>query len=263
MKLKEIRILVFLLILPALLFAQEDLLTGQKTTPYDLLSSYYNQDFKPFQKGNFYVGLAFSVTDKNLTNTNYLIQQVVEGDRLDYNVLLKGGYYTGDYGMAIINFNYFQDRFGGTVFQDPDTVQSNTLKRGFAVSPGFRSSVPLTPNERLSFFTEFGFTLGGNSSLTRDIRNIDEMNKTHKKEFIFGVGLSPGITFFAMENFAFEVQLNNVLGYKLNVARSSVNEGPESKQVRQNVDFRINLLSLDLGLAYYFGAKKNRKGAGK
>ncbi|WP_372649027.1 hypothetical protein [Draconibacterium sp.] len=264
MKMKNIPILAFLLIWPAFLFAQEDSLeVEKKTTPYDLLSSYYNQDFKPFQKGNFYVGLAFSITDKNLTNTNYLVQQVVEGNRLDYDLLLKGGYYTGDYGMAIINFNYFQNRFGGTVFQDPDTVLSNTLTRGFAVSPGFRSSVPLTPNERLSFFTEVGFTLGGSSSLTRDVRNIDEIIKKHKKEFTFGVGLSPGITFFAMENFAFEVQLNNVLGYQLNVARSSVNDGPESKQVRQNVDFRINLLSLDLGLAYYFGADKNRRGASK
>ncbi|MDX8337931.1 hypothetical protein SLH46_01975 [Draconibacterium sp. IB214405] len=264
MKMKNIRILVVLLILPVYLFAQEDSLKiDQKLTPYDLLSNYYIENFHPFQKGNFYVGLAFSVTDKNLTNTNYLIQKVVEGDRLDYDLLLKGGYYTGDYGMVIINLNYFQNRFGGSVFQDPDTVQSNTLSRGFAVSPGFRSSVPLTQTERLSFFTEFGFTLGGSNSLTRNVKNIDEVEKKFKKEFNFGVGLSPGITFFAMENFAFEVQLNNVLGYELNVAKSSTNEGPESKQVRQNVDFNINLLSLELGLAYYFGAGKNRKEAAR
>ena len=58
-----------------------------------------------------------------------------------------------------------------------------------------------------------------------------------------------------MENFALEVQLN-VLGYDLKVAEKSTNNGPKSKEVRQNVDFNINLLSLQLGLAYYFGAKK-------
>jgi hypothetical protein len=262
MKLKNISIIILLLILPTYLFAQEDSLTVvQKTTPYDLLSSYYSDNFKPFQKGNFYAGLAFSVTDKRITNTNYLIQEVVDGERLDYNILLKAGYYTGDYGMAIINVNYQQNRFDGVVLQDPDTVNSQTLKRGFSVSPGFRSSVPLTPNERLSFYSEIGFTLGGSSSLTRDIRNIDEINRTYKTEFLFGLGLSPGVTFFAMENFAFEVQLKNVLGYEIKVAKSSTNDGPESKQMRQNVDFNINLLSLELGLAYYFGADKNRKGA--
>jgi len=260
MKWLKFPLLAFLISLPASLFAQEDsLLVQDKITPYELLSSYYTDNFQPFKKGNFYVGLAFSITDKNLTNTNYLIQQVVEGDRLDYDILLKGGYYTGDYGMAILNINYYQDRFGGTVFQDPDTVQSNTLKRGFAIRPGFRSNVPLTKTERLSFFTEVGFSFGGSSALTRNIQNLDEVEKVYKKEFDFGVGLSPGITFFAMENFAFEVQLNNVLGYKLNVAKSNTNDGPESKQVRQNVDFNINLLSLELGLAYYFGANKNTK----
>ena len=253
-------IVIFLMVLSTSLFAQEDsLLINEKVTPYDLLSSYYSDNFQPFKKGNFYVGLAFSITDKKLTNTNYLIQQVVDGERLDYDILLKGGYYTGDYGMVILNFNYYQNQFEGTVFQDPDTVQSNTLKRGFAIRPGFRSSVPLTRTERLSFFTEIGFSLGGSSSLTRNIKNIDEVDKIYSTEFNFGVGLSPGITFFAMENFAFEVQLNNVLGYKLNVANSSKNNGPESRQVRQNVDFNINLLSLELGLAYYFGANKNTK----
>jgi hypothetical protein len=69
------------------------------------------------------------------------------------------------------------------------------------------------------------------------------------------VGLSPGITFFAMENFAFEVQLN-VLGYELNASDKTVNGTDESRVVRQNVDFNIDLLSLDLGLAYYFGGRK-------
>ena len=260
MKLTGNILLVFLFLVSVSAFAQQDSLSvHQKVTPYDLLSNYYSNNFHPFKKGNFYAGLAFSITDKKLINTNYLIQQVVDGDRLDYNILLKGGYYTGDYGMAILNVNYYQDRFGGTVFQDPDTVQSNTLKRGFAIRPGFRSSVPLTRTERLSFFTEIGFSLGGSSALTRNIKNLDEVEKIYKTEFDFGVGLSPGITFFAMENFAFEVQLNNVLGYKLNVAKSSTNDGPESKQIRQNVDFNINLFSLELGLAYYFGASKNTK----
>ncbi|WP_347839212.1 hypothetical protein [uncultured Draconibacterium sp.] len=254
-------LLTLLFLFPFCLSAQQDsLTTTTKTTPYDLLSSYYSDGFHPFQKGNFYAGLAFSVTDKRLTNTNYLIQEVVNGERLDFDILLKAGYFTGNYGMVILNLNYYQNEFEGIVFQDPDTVQSNTLKRGFAVSPGFRSCVPLTKNERLSFFNEVGFTFGGSSSLTRNVKYVDVIDKTYKTEFIFGLGLSPGITFFAMENFAFEVQVNNVLGYRLNVTKSTTNDGPESKQVRQNVDFNINLLSLELGLAYYFGSNKNGKG---
>ena len=41
------------------------------------------------------------------------------------------------------------------------SIHYTKLYEGFAVSPGFRSSVPLTKTERLSFFTELGFTIGG------------------------------------------------------------------------------------------------------
>jgi hypothetical protein len=84
--------------------------------------------------------------------------------------------------------------------------------------PTFRSSVPLTDNERLSFFTEVGLTFGFGNSLKRTIKNLDEVDKVYSTDFNFRIGISPGITFFAMESFAFEIQLN-VLGYELQVER--------------------------------------------
>jgi len=98
-------------------------------------------------------------------------------------------------------------------------------------------------------------TFGFGNSLRRTTKNLDEVDKTYSSDFNFRVGISPGITFFAMESFAFEIQLN-VLGYELQVDDQSVNEGEESREIRQNVDFNIDILSLQLGLAYYFGSKK-------
>ncbi|WP_167608244.1 hypothetical protein [Maribellus sediminis] len=111
-----------------------------KNTPYELLSSYYSEHFHPFKKGNFYTGLAFSVTDNKMTHTDYLVQKVVDGDKQNFDILVKGGYYTGDYGMALINVQYFQDKFEGIVFRAPDTLQSSSITRGFAVTPSFRES---------------------------------------------------------------------------------------------------------------------------
>lgn len=241
------------------LYAQQDTLKiEEKVTPYDLISGYYLDNFKPFQKGNFYSGIAFSLTDENLMNSTYLFQQVVEGNRLDYDLQLKGGYFFHDYTMVVLNLNYYQKRFEGTVFEDPDTLQSKTLTRGFALSPSLRGMMPLTRNERLNFYTELGFRIGGNSSLTQKVKNIDEIDRVHKKEINFGVGISPGVTFFALENFALEVKLRDALGYSLTVAEKSTNGGPKSQEITQDVDFRINILALELGLAYYIGAKKIR-----
>lgn len=237
-----------------LLWAQEQKKKDYHT-PYELMSSYYNQDFRPFKKKNVFVGLSFSLEDRQSTNTSGLIENIIDGDRLNYDILLKGGYYTGNYGMVGLSFSYYQNRFIGEVFRDPDTLQSNTITRGYELTPNFRSSVPLTNNERLSFFTEIGITFGIGNTLQRNTKNADEVNKIYSTDYRFRIGLSPGITFFAMESFAFEVQLN-VLGYELTVRDKQVNEDEPSQEIRQNVDFNIDLLSLQLGLAYYFGSKR-------
>lgn len=260
MKKTIVKLLLLLVVIasPSILLGQEEEeAQNKKYTPYELLSSYYESHFNPFKKSNFYLGLAFSVEDKKLENTDYLVKEVIDGDKNNFDIELKGGYYIGDYTMVGITFDYYQNKFTGDVFQSPDTIKANTITRGFSVTPNIRPSFPLTANERLSFYTEIGLTYGHSTSLDRDITNLDEITKTYEKVNNFKVGISPGVTFFAMENFAFEVKLD-VLGYSMEIKDKEENNIDHSRQVRHNVDFNLNLLSLDMGLAYYFGAGKKR-----
>jgi hypothetical protein len=153
------------------------------------------------------------------------------------------------------NFTYGANKFTGQVFRDPDTLQSNSLSRYYDFTPNIRPSIPLTSNERLSFFIEIGLTFGYNTALTRNIKKVDEVNTKYTEGFHFRAGLSPGVTFFAFESFAFEVQLD-VLGYDLQIEQQSINNGTESREINQRIDANVNILSLKLGLAYYFGSKK-------
>jgi hypothetical protein len=226
-------------------------------TPYELMSSYYSEGFKPFRKGNAYTGLSFSLTDKQLTNTEKIFGQVINGDDLNYNLLFKGGYYLGDYFMVGFNFNYYQKKITGEVFVDPDSIQANSITRGYGFAPNIRSSIPLTANERFSFFVALGLNFGVANTLDRNITNLDEISETYSTEYTFGAGISPGVTFFAMENFAFEVQLN-VLGYNLQVTDTKIDGQEDAKDVRHNVNFSIDILSLELGLAYYIGSGKQK-----
>ncbi|RXP64543.1 hypothetical protein EC396_00785 [Lutibacter sp. HS1-25] len=235
-------------------FAQKE----EKPSPYEFLSTYYNQDFSPFAKRNVYLGLAFSLDSKNIENTDYLVQQVLDGDRVNFNVSLKGGYYLGDYAMVGLDLEYFEKKFEGNIFKSPDSLYSNSITRGFEITPNFRSSIPLTKNERFSFFAQLGVTYGRGNTLVRNIKNIDEVDKTYATDYNLRLGLSPGVTFFVMENFCFEVQLD-VLGYELSVSKSTDNNEPPSRQVRQQVDLSIDVLSLHLGLGYYFGSKMHKK----
>ncbi|MBE0639378.1 MAG: DUF481 domain-containing protein [Bacteroidales bacterium] len=251
---KIISILVFAVIFPGVMIAQNEN-TDENYTAYDLMSEYYNDGFNPFKKKNIYIGLSFSLQDLQQENTTGFFQNVVDGQSLDYNLELKSGYYISDYTMVGFNFSYEHDKFEGTVFRDPDTLQSNSMSRSFDFTPNIRPSFPLTKNERLSFFVETGLTFGYTSALTRNVKKDDEVNTQYTEGFHFRAGISPGITFFAMESFAFQVQLN-LIGYDLAVLQQSTNNGPESRRVDQKVDAKIDLLSLNLGLSYYFGSKK-------
>ncbi|WP_027136700.1 hypothetical protein [Gaetbulibacter saemankumensis] len=227
-------------------------------TPYELLSGYYNEDFQPFKKRNIYIGFAMSLEDKKVENTDEIIQKILNGERANFDLHLKGGYFIGNYAMAGLNINYHQNKFTGDILRDSDTINSHSITRGFALTPFIRSAVPLTSNERLSFFTEFGITFGRSNTLTRDIQNMDEITKKYETDYKFRIGLSPGVTFFAMENFALEVGID-VLGYELNTAQTTINDTEKSRETRNNIDFEINILSLQLGLAYYIGAEKSKK----
>lgn len=221
-------------------------------TPYELLSSYYNgDDFNPFEKKNWYVGLAFSLKDKQRTNTQGLIQKTLDGQDLDYDILVKGGYFIADYSKVGIDFNYYQSKSIGLVYQEPDTIQANSLTRGFALTPNIRSAIPLTESERLSFFVEFGIILGRAQTVTRNTKNIDDVSKLTSTKYDIGMGVGAGVTFFAMENFAFEIQLD-IVSYKASITNSEIDGAEQTRDVRQNVHLSLDLFTMDLGLAYYF-----------
>lgn len=229
----------------------------KKYTPYDLLSNYYNEEFKPFKKRNVYIGSSLSLEDRQMENTENIFQKVIEGNKVSFNLLLKGGYFLNDYSMVGLDFNIYENKSELTLYSDPDTVQSNSIKRGFSFTPQYRTSIPLTQNERLSFFTSAGLTLGRSNSLKRETKNLDEVTKKFIENYNLRLGVSPGVTFFAMENFAMEVQID-VLGYEFNYEKTTKNDLDPSVDFRHNVDFKINILSVKVGVAYYINNKKNR-----
>lgn len=218
-------------------------------TPYELLTSYYKTNFNPFKKGTIYIGASLSLEDRSQENTENIFQKVIEGNRVNFNVLVKGGYYINDYTMAGLNVSFFENKFEGTLFKDPEKVESSSITRGFRVTPNYRTSIPLTKSERLSFFTIAGLTFGKSSTLKREIKNLDEIQKSFSDNYNFRLGFSPGATFFAMENFAFEIQLD-VIGYELNMENKTKNGTEKSKDVRHNVDFKLDILSVKIGVAY-------------
>jgi len=239
-------------------FAQVEEKNKEKLDPYELMSEYYMNNFHPFEKGNWYTGFAFHLSSQNLENINQLIYQIIEGDENKYGLTFKAGYFMGDYTMVGADFIYNRDKFTGNVVQSGDSILKQKVSSIGTVRPVLTTFFPLTKNHRLSFYNKIGFGISLGNVLERNTSVQDIISKKYNKNFGFSVGISPGVTFFAIENFAFEVELQNLLGYEYMLTNTTTNGTVESRKTSNNVAFNIDLLSLKLGLAYYIKNKKNR-----
>ena len=58
-------------------------------TPYELMSSYYNQDFHPFKKRNVYIGMAFGLEDRQSIEISQNIHNHWQLGTLDEKIKLQ------------------------------------------------------------------------------------------------------------------------------------------------------------------------------
>lgn len=245
--------LVFLFIIYNSVTAQEK----EKLTPAELMFEYYDESFKPFNKGKWFTALTFSLEDTNLQSGNKYIgfDRIIEGSEFNYDIKIKGGYSVGNYSFAGLGITHGRDKSEGRGTILLDTITSESITDRNIISPFIRSYYPLSKNSRLSFFNEIKMDFGFENTETKRIENSEQTELEKDEEFLFGIGISPGVTFFAIESFAFEIQLD-VLGYEYKNTKTTDQDGNEFTSDSHNVNFQIDLLSLNFGLAYYFGAKK-------
>ncbi|MFV0345544.1 MAG: hypothetical protein ACK5IQ_04765 [Bacteroidales bacterium] len=250
-------ILGIMLIMTGLsVYAQYKVQKTDKMNPYDLMSKYYENDFQPFKKGNFYTGFAFSLTTGELENTNRLLYEVSEGEENQYNLIFKGGYFIGDYNMIGVDVVYGRSRFEGDILQNSESLLRQRISSSGTFRPVLVTYFPLTKNKRLSFYNKIGVGLSWGNTLERNTGSQGEISKKYDDNFGVSAGISPGITFFVIQNFAFEVELQNMLGYQYESVKSTSNDDVVSRRSTNQVSFDIDLLSLKLGLAYYFNRPK-------
>lgn len=228
----------------------------EKLSPVELMFEYYDEEFKPFNKGKWFTALTFNVEDVNLKSDNKYIgfDYIIEGSEFNYEIKIKGGYSIGNYSYVGLGITHGRDKSEGRGIILLDTINSESAANKNVISPYIRNYYPLSKNQRLSFFNEVKMDFGFGDSETNSYENGTLTESEITNDFLFGIGISPGITFFALESFAFEIQLD-VLGYEYERSKTIDDQGNEFTTDSHNVNFTLDLLSLNFGLAYYFGAK--------
>jgi hypothetical protein len=251
---KQRNLLIGLTLLTTVLKAQEN--QQVEVDEEDFIGSYYNEQFNPFKKGNGYVGMAFSVFDEKTDNSKDILNfdRQINSKRLNYSVKFKGGYFFSKNHMAGLGYSIERDKSTAQATYLSDTILIESLDRIHSFTPFMRSYFPLTKNKRLSLFNELKMNFGFGKGESEWYENGEVTRFDTSNTFNYGLGISPGVNFFALENFCFEIQLD-VLGYKYEKVTTTDDTGEDITTVSHNVDLTLNLLTLNFGLAYYFGTK--------
>jgi len=218
------------------------------------MSSYYNENFEPFAKKNWYATLNMSLKGEDLTNEPHFSKDVLDGKSTIYKIVVGTGYYFSDNFAAGLGFSFGENRFTGDVIDRNDTIYSNSLTYDYSLSPLLRSSIPVVPNKRLSLYVDLGFSFGWGNTASRDEYYSGMISKSYADNFSFGAGVAAGVTFFIMESFAVELGLP-IVGYYYTMSKNTVDEEAEAIDRSHEVAFELDLLGINLGLTYYIGTK--------
>ena len=121
------------------------------------------------------------------------------------------------------------------------------LKHSYNVAAIWRQYIPLGVNKRIALFAEFQLAAGGSESKFAEGSPI---RGTYSKSFDLSIGANPGVVAFITNNMALELNIGMLgLGYsKTNQVHNQITTGQRSSSM---MNFKVNLLSIGIGLAFY------------
>ena len=203
-------------------------------------------------KGRYFTTLALSLDQRNAENENQLVRFVIDQDRLNYRITSRSGYAVKDNMILGLGIGYGREREDITFEnQNGEEIVSRRVQQGVSIAPTLRNYVPIGSGQ-LQILIQTEFSLLFAESLERQFLSND-IDKIKGDVFEAQLGVSPGAVLFFDRHWAFEVTVG-LAGLSTRVEEEVINNDDESRTrvVSSGVDLRINLLQLNLGVAYYF-----------
>ena len=130
------------------------------------------------------------------------------------------------------------------------------LKQSYTGAITGRYYIPFANSKRFAMFTELR-ALGGYAQSETYQNKDGEKYGTYQDIYKFELGLVPGISVFVTNQVAVEVAVG-LLGFNYNKTEQTTNQVDFSVMEKSGANFRINPLSLELGLSFYIPTGANR-----
>lgn len=121
------------------------------------------------------------------------------------------------------------------------------LKHSYNVAAIWRQYIPLGYNKRIGLFAEFQLAAGGSQSKFAEGQPI---RGTYAKGFDISLGVNPGVVAFITNNMALELNIG-VLGLGYSHTKQIHNQITTGQSSSSNMNFKVNILSIGLGVAFY------------
>ena len=104
-------------------------------------------------------------------------------------------------------------------------------------------------SKRFALFNEASITYGYGQSKTEDGKGVD-ITGTHQIKQNLNFGLAPGLVCFINDFTAVEASVD-VLGLDFKWYDQKTNQIEQGKRTSSGANFKINLLSISLGITFY------------
>lgn len=207
-------------------------------------------------KGQWIGGVSVSYSQSDFENYQFLIVENLNGDTYTFKVSPMVMFCFKDNLAAGGRLSYSRSRtrldgaslvLGADTSYDVDNLYS--ISHNYHGTAMFRNYISLGKSMRFGIFNEVDLSLGGGQSKLVNGTG-DELTGTYERNFNLNIGLTPGIIMFLSNYSAIEVSIG-VLGFNYTHTHSISDQIYQAERNRKSANFRINLFSVQFGVAFY------------
>lgn len=253
---KRIFIILLLGVLPALCLGAKKTEKEPSLRPDKSHRGLVNMSRMFVPKGQWLTGLNASFSTHSNDSYNIVVIDGVESDGYTVKVSPMLGYAFKDNLVAGIKFGYSRNllrlddggiSLGGDSGISLKAENYYSLKHTYEGSVFARQYIPFGSNMRFALFTEAELVFGG--SQAKYLAHVP-VEGTYETSFSTSLNITPGVVAFITNDVAIELNVG-MMGVTFQTVRQTHNQVETGKRNESLMNFKINLLSIGLGLAVY------------
>jgi|GEM_PF-2442762 len=208
------------------------------------------------QKGNWMTGGTLSLHLKNTSDQDQLIRYVEANETYDFSIRVDGAYAFADNNFAGLALQYGQSKKSGLYKNsDGEIYSEDYYGNQYSFCPFIKNLTPLDKKGRFNIITQIELWNQVEQSITQTILN-ETVTRKNSVKYTGLLGVRPGISVFVLQNVAFETTLN-VAGVKYSYEKIKTTDKPDTKTETANIDFKIDILQLNIGIFVYLWPQKS------